>query len=166
MKLIQTLILAAFAIASAPALAQWQWLDKDGRKVFSDRAPPPDVPDRNILKRPGEALRISDDRAAPVPAGTATSAPAAVQSTGQDKELSAKRKQAAEAEAAKRQQETERTAAARAETCERARRTKAGLDAGQRATRLNDKGEREFLDEAGVAAETQRLQGIINESCN
>ena len=25
--------------------------------------------------------------------------------------------------------------------------------------------EREFLDEAGVAAETQRLQGVIDENC-
>jgi hypothetical protein len=35
------------------ASAQWQWTDKDGRKVYSDRAPTSDVPEKNILKRPG-----------------------------------------------------------------------------------------------------------------
>jgi hypothetical protein len=33
-------------------LAQWQWIDKDGRKVYSDRSPPSDIQEKNILKRP------------------------------------------------------------------------------------------------------------------
>ena len=38
------LTLAALA-CSVPlmAAAQWQWLDKDGRKVFSDQPPPPNL---------------------------------------------------------------------------------------------------------------------------
>ena len=45
--------LAICAAMAAPALAQWQWIDNTGRKVFSDTAPPASVPDKNILKRPG-----------------------------------------------------------------------------------------------------------------
>ena len=33
--------------------AQWQWIDKDNKKVFSDQAPPSEIPDKNILRRPG-----------------------------------------------------------------------------------------------------------------
>lgn len=161
MKLLPLLTFVAVVLASAPVSAQWQWLDKDGRKVFSDRAPPPEVPEKSILRRPGGPLRGADEAASPTAPASGGPAPA----TGQDKELNARKKQAEDAEAAKRRQDEERMVRAQAETCERARRTKAGLDAGQRATRLNDKGEREFLDEAGVAAEIQRLQGIINESC-
>jgi hypothetical protein len=40
---------ASFAVT---ALAQWQWIDKDGRKVYSDRSPPSDIPEKNILKMP------------------------------------------------------------------------------------------------------------------
>ena len=44
------------------AQAQWQWIDKDGRKVFSDRAPPSDIPDKNILKQPGSRVAAPDGK--------------------------------------------------------------------------------------------------------
>ncbi|MES2052695.1 MAG: DUF4124 domain-containing protein, partial [Pseudomonadota bacterium] len=44
----KTLVLAlAGASFSLTALAQWQWLDKDGRKVFSDRSPPAEVQEKD-----------------------------------------------------------------------------------------------------------------------
>ena len=43
--------LTVLACSSAPA--QWLWIDAAGNKVFSDTAPAPDVPEKNILKRPG-----------------------------------------------------------------------------------------------------------------
>src|SRR6188768_2550141 len=33
------------------AHAQWQWTDKNGKNIFSDTAPPPEVPEKNILRR-------------------------------------------------------------------------------------------------------------------
>ena len=44
MKLKSALILGVLSAVSLVAAAQWQWLDKDGHKVFSDRAPPPETP--------------------------------------------------------------------------------------------------------------------------
>jgi hypothetical protein len=40
----------AFALSAA---AQYQWVGKDGRKVFSDRPPPADILEKDILKQPG-----------------------------------------------------------------------------------------------------------------
>src|SRR4051812_45621873 len=92
--------LALIALAcSAPLLAaaQWQWIDKDGRKVFSDQAPPADGPANRILKQPGV-------RSAPAPAAAdaAVEASAAVKPapgpkpkvSGKETELEAKKKQA------------------------------------------------------------------------
>ncbi|MEK9952913.1 MAG: hypothetical protein VW687_12250 [Curvibacter sp.] len=84
---------------------------------------------------------------------------------GVDKSLQDKRKQAEDAEAAKRKAEEERNARIRAENCSRAQQAKAGVDSGARMARINERGEREFMDEAALAAESQRLQGIINENC-
>ena len=42
MRPLSLLLSAALLLAGTPAFAQWMWLDKDGRKVFSDRAPPPE----------------------------------------------------------------------------------------------------------------------------
>ena len=51
MKLHKYLLVALACFWSAGAMAQWQWLDKDGRKVFSDR-PPQDIAQDKILKQP------------------------------------------------------------------------------------------------------------------
>jgi hypothetical protein len=69
----QCLVLGLCCLAWAVAQAQWQWVDKDGRKVFSDRAPPPDIPARNILRQPGSSAR----RHRGCCAGAAASAPGA-----------------------------------------------------------------------------------------
>lgn len=159
--MIRPLIVLAACLYALTASAQWQWLDKDGRKVFSDRPPPADVPDKNILKRPGN--RGTSAVTIPAAAPSASSAPTAP--VGVDKSLQEKRQQAEAAEAAKRKEEEERNARIRAENCSRAQQAKAGVDAGVRMARVNEKGEREFMDEASTAAESQRLQTIINENC-
>ena len=45
--------LAACALlATGVASAQWLWIDSAGNKVFSDTAPPPGTPEKNILRTP------------------------------------------------------------------------------------------------------------------
>lgn len=156
------------------AVAQYQWIDKDGRRVFSDRAPPADIPAKNIVKQPrGASLPV---RAAPVAeaasaeasATAATPAVAAASgaaSAGVDKALEEKKKQAEAAEAAKKKAEEQAQAAARAENCKRARSAKATIDSGVRLVRTNEKGDREFLDDAERAAEQKRVAAIIESDC-
>lgn len=156
-------------LLSAPALgsAQWQWIDASGRRVFSDQPPPPEVPARSILKQPGQRATSS----APAdPAPTTSPNPPAAQASppqpgGLDKTLEARRKQAADAEAQKRKAEEERIAKLRAENCSRARQAKATIESGIRLARVNDKGEREILDDDARAAETRRLDEVIASEC-
>ncbi len=160
------------------ALAQWQWLDKDGRKVYSDRPPPLDTPEKNILKqpgvRPGAAPVAAPPPAAPPPASTA-SAPAnaaaaaaapAPRPAGKDAALEEKKKQAEQAEAARQQAEQEKFQKTRADNCARARQAKAGFDSGARIATTNKAGERIILDDDARAAETKRLQNVIQSECN
>lgn len=162
MKPTRTLICMALCLYALAASAQWQWMDKDGRKVFSDRPPPANVPEKNILKRPsGRGSAGVDAAADPAPAA----APRAATAAGVDKSLQDKKKQAEDAEAAKRKAEEERNARLMAENCRRALQAKSALDSGARISRINEKGEREFMDEGALAAEGQRVQSIINENC-
>lgn len=177
MKLLPTLFFISLSCASLGASAQWQWIDKDGRKVFSDRAPPADIPDKNILKRAGGRVPSAPPATAPEASdGSATGAPGAqapaaplVPSTdknaGVDKDLQAKKKQAAEAEAAKRKEEEEKIAKAKVENCARAKQAKATLDSGVRIARTNAAGEREVMDDAAREAELKRIQGIMAADC-
>jgi hypothetical protein len=173
MKLLRATLLGLACALPALSFAQWQWIDKDGRKVFSDQSPPADVPAKNILRRPGSraapveasipaAAASAASSAAPHPAKPAASA---LKLSGKDKELQEKRKQAADAEAAKKKALEEEIAKLKAENCARAKRSKATFDSGVRVARMNDKGEREFMDEAARAAETKRLSGVIASDC-
>jgi hypothetical protein len=171
---IHKLVLLAFACTwSLGASAQWQWIDKDGRKVFSDRAPPLDIPEKSILKQPGGNL---GGRAAQKPApaaGDSESAaaasaprlPASAAAGGKDKELEEKKAQAEAAEAAKKKAEEEKLAKAKAENCTRARQAKATFDSGRPMMHTNAQGERVYLDEATRAAESKRIDGIIATDC-
>ena len=110
MKIHSVLLALALVGMGGAAVAQWQWLDKDGRKVFSDRAPPPDVAEKSILKRPNSAAKApatvvtaEEDSAKAVAAAPSLSASRPV--GGVDKELEAKKRQAADAELAKRRAE-------------------------------------------------------------
>jgi hypothetical protein len=168
MKIHSILLAVALFGVSGAATAQWQWLDKDGRKVFSDRAPPPEVPEKSILKRPSSAGKAAptatgDDvqaSEAPLPLAAA-SRPAG----GVDKELEAKKKQAADAELAKRKADEERITKAKIENCARAKQSKMAFDSGIRLSRTNAAGEREVLDDAARAAELKRIQTIIDSEC-
>ncbi len=162
MKLTQFLVAMTACVISFSSIAQWQWVDKDGRKVFSDRPPPSDVPDKNIINQPNSRLKTTGD--APV----MTAVPALITSKpgeGIDKSLMEKKAQAEASEASKRKAEEERIARTKADNCTRALQAKAGVDSGTRLSRINEKGEREFYDEMARAVESQRIQSTIDANC-
>ena len=178
MKLKRAVLLAALSLAAMTALAQWQWLDKDGRKVFSDQAPPSDIPAKNILKQPpgraaaapaptiGDAVPAANTDAGKTAAATPPKPTAsAPRLSGKDKELEEKKKQAEAAEAAKKKADQERVAKIRAENCERAKKAKASLDSGVRIATTNAKGERDYMTDAARAAESKRLGEIAASEC-
>lgn len=171
MKIHRAILTATLALSCLSAFAQWQWLDRDGRKVFSDRAPPADVPEKSILKRPG---RQTPPPQAPAEGTEGAASPTTPAQTGAvptpkkselDAKLEEKKKQAEQAEAAKRKAEEARVAQARAENCARAKQAKASLDSGVRMAVTNAKGEREIMDDAARATESKRIQGIIAADC-
>lgn len=169
MRIFRYFLICAVGLTSIIALAQWQWTDKDGRRVFSDRAPPADVPEKNILRRPGNQ-RATDSRATKAittiaGASAAQDAASVPKLSGVDKELAAKKKKAEEAQVAKHKEEEERVLKARVENCARGKQAKAGFDSGVRMAQFNEKGEREILDDAARAAEMQRIQSIISSDC-
>ena len=167
MKMHKLLLLALACTWSVGALAQWQWIDKDGRKVFSDRPPPQDIPDSKVLKQPRFTPTLP---AAPAKAASAAQAPAstpasAAAGSGKDKELEKKKAQAEADEAAKQKAAEAKQAVARADNCNRAKEAKAVFESGKPVRKADAQGELVFLDEAGRAAEMRRIQSIIDADC-
>ena len=173
MKMIRILLALGLAGLCFAASAQWQWIDKDGHKVFSDRAPPADVLEKNILKRPGNRkppATLPSETASEADAPALTAAPllpaSAGKTSGLDKELEAKKKQAADAEAAKRKAAEAEVTKAKIENCARAKQAKATFDSGVRVGRTNAAGEREIMDESARASEIKRINAILARDCN
>ena len=163
--------------ASVDAQAQWAWRDANGRINASDRPPPRNIPDKDIITRPSADTAR---RAVPPPvtAAAATAAASAslpgvvpgaaagsVPKGPLDRELEARKRAADLEQAAKAKAEEERLAAQRADNCRRARSQLAALESGQRIARANDKGEREVLDDRGRAEETRLARDAIASEC-
>ena len=162
MKKTRSLLLSVLCAAPLLAFAQWQWVDNAGRRVFSDQPPPADIAPNRILKQPGQR---GPALAPPETAAPATTAAALPKPSGTDPVLERKRKEAEAAEAAKKKAADEKFAQAKAENCARAKESKATLDSGHRIARMNEKGEKEFLDDKQRDAEVKRIQTIIARDC-
>jgi hypothetical protein len=155
------LAVLVLALAAPQAQAQWKWRDRTGQINVSDRPPPLDVPDKDILSRPTP----ENFRLAPAATASATSAPALARAAPADRELEARKRAAEQEKATKARAEDERLLAQRSENCRRARGQLATLESGQRIARANDKGEREVLDDRARAEEMRLAREVIGTDC-
>jgi len=158
------LILPLLALAQT----QWKWRDAQGRIQYSDRPPPAGTADKDILARPPGAQQSHVIQVLPV--GQAPSAPAqpaapAASTAVERLQAQERDKQTRESEA-KLKAEEARNKQIRADNCKSAREQMASLRSGMRVARINDKGEREVLDDAQRNAQIQRTQEAINSNCN
>jgi hypothetical protein len=133
-----SLLLAASALASVAQAQVYKTVDANGQVHFTDRAPS----DATQVRTPTPP-KTPAAPAAPRPAATAPAA-----SPGEAPPLPVSNTQS--------QQVQRDVAAAREEQCKTARENYDKSVRAQRIYRVNDKGEREFLD--GAAADAARLQ--------
>jgi len=82
-----------------------------------------------------------------------------------DPELQARKKATEQEQAAKAAEDEERQRALRDENCRNARAHLNAMESGQRMARVNDKGEREILDDKQRAAESMRARQVIQSDC-
>ena len=166
--MIRRTVIAIALFAALPALAQiYSWKDKDGKVHYGDTPPPT-----------GEVNQIRGAPAAkpaPAPAPESTGAPGATDTptaqepsrppTLAEREQAFRERRAAEAEARAKAAEEATRDAERERFCEQARNQLGALESGQRVSRFNAAGQREFLDDAARSAEVARLQQQVAEHC-
>lgn len=154
------LTLAVLARPGAVDLARQGWpgqCQRHGR-------PPRDVPDKDILSRPQAAQR----RAAPAPASAASGASAAASApaTALEREIQARQSAPPIKSRPPRPRPTKSAMQPSAPKAAAARAAKiSALESGQRIARMNDKGEREVLDDAGRADEQRRAREAVAANC-
>jgi hypothetical protein len=168
MKILSALLLLTLGLSPLVASAQWQWLDNDGKRVFSDRAPGAEIPAKNILKQPGGLRPVASSVVAPAaPVSPMPNAGSSAPKLAKvDKDLETKKKQADDAEVAKRKADEDRVAKAKAENCARAKQSQATFNSGRRMARTNASGEIEVLDDAGRTEEMKHIQSVMSSDCS
>ncbi|HWL74686.1 MAG TPA: DUF4124 domain-containing protein [Burkholderiaceae bacterium] len=166
------LVLAGFA--STPCEAQWAWKDGNGRTVYSDRPPPPEIkpgsivrqPNTQTLANPAPASGPLDDAAKPADAkgADAKAAPNAPKTVA-EREMEFRKRQQERADSEKKAAEEQTQSAAKTAECDRARGYLKSLEDGIRITKTDASGNREFLDDTQRAAEMERTRKIIQSTC-
>jgi hypothetical protein len=149
------LAIAAVSLASQSHAQINKCVDAGGKTYYSQAACPPNTKASSVRQAPPPA-------AAPAGQGAAK---AAGPKSAAEQELEFRKRRTEKVEADKKAQEKSTEAAQRADNCRSARGTLAGLEAGGRQTRINEKGERVFLDDAQVAQERQRARTAVEEWC-
>jgi hypothetical protein len=167
--------LLALATVGAQAQTLWKWRDAAGQLHISDTAPPAGTPARNIISGPpggvpvAPVLKTTTESTTSTTTTTTTTTAADHAASGAETALDKKKKAAdkerADKEKADRAAVDAKNAAMRQDNCSRARAGLAGIQSGQRMARINDKGEREMLDDAGRAEELKRTQELIASNC-
>lgn len=166
LRLATSAVAAAFALAAAPVHAQWMWKDEGGHVIASDMPPPPGTPSSRIMKSPraGPPPRQVADAPATDQAKPDAAKAEAPKSLA-DRDLDYKQREKERAEAAKKSDEEATKAKALQENCTAVRGNLAGLQAGGRASRVNERGEKVYLDDTQRQAEVTKAQGQIAQYC-
>jgi hypothetical protein len=147
-----------------PAFAQmYKWVDSEGKVQYSDKPPPSNIKTEK-LRNPASAT--SAPAASEGKSGAKKDAVKPGPKTVAEQEQAFKKRQL---DAAKAQQEAgQKQAEARekAENCRRAKAAVTSLQIGGRQMRIDEKGERAFLDDQQVAQEMAKAQQEAAAACN
>ena len=138
------------------AHAQYLWIDEKGVKQLSDRPPPPNVPEKRILKAPGKTSFSPDATPAEEPAAPARNAP-----TLAERNADNNRRQSEAAQAAGKAADEARLRAETAANCEIAKKNQQAINDGIRIANYDKNGERYFLSDAEKAEQEKNNRKVL-----
>ena len=146
----------------------YKWKDKNGTTRYSDTPPPSNIKQEAIGSKK-LAKPATQAPAAPVvneqPADKEAAKDSPPVPGSADEEAAAKRQINAEAEK-NNKLEKEKQEADKAENCKAAKSNLASYEQGGRVYKMNEKGERVYLDENDFKAGREKATQEINENCN
>ena len=153
-------LMSGIWLAASPVAAEtYKWTDPEGKVHYSDQPPPANAKEQVM----GKPRKPAASTAAP--AVTDKGAPAAKAKTYVEQEADFKKRQveAAEREAAQKKKADE--VAENKQNCEQVRVQLKVLQAGGRVTQTNAQGEREYMSDAQIGQEIERLNKAEASLC-
>ena len=155
-------LLATLLLAASPlAMAQYMWIDDKGLKQLSDRPPPPNVPEKRILKAPGKPL-FNPNAVEPEPAipDTPAGKPAP---TLAERNADFNKRRTEAAEAARQAAANAKRKADEAANCDAARQNQQALDQGLRLSTYDKNGDRGYMNDEQREELRKNTQKVLAE---
>lgn len=141
----------------APAHAElYKWVDSEGRIQYSDRPPPPGASKEQRLNIP------RNPPAAAIPAAPAAEGQPAEPKTAADKEVDYRKRKVDEEQA---RQKSEAEEKQRQEQCINAQQRLRGFEDAGRVYTVNEKGERQYIDDEARARGIEQARQDIGKYC-
>lgn len=149
-----------------PASAQmYKWVDANGKVQYSDKPPPSNVKTEK-LREAAPAPAASAPAAGEGKGGAKQDAAKAGPRTAAEQEQAFRKRKLDEAKAQEDAGQKQAEAREKAENCTRAKAAVANLQMGGRQVRIDEKGERVFLDDQQIAQELARAKQDAAAACN
>jgi hypothetical protein len=154
MKRIALVAFVVLAAAGGAHAQLYKWKDASGRMQYGDRPP------AGVTAEP-----MSRSRAVATSATAAPAAQVAAPRTPAEQEQEFRKRQLEKQEKAREEEKLAMETQAREENCRRAKLQLTSLESGVRQARLNDQGERIFLDDAGIEREKADARKAVSQHC-
>jgi hypothetical protein len=164
MKRLSVAIWLALCLALPASAQMYKWVDSEGKVQYSDKPPPSNVKT--------EKLRAPASASAPAASEgkgkgeTPKDAAKAGPKTAAEQEQAFRKRQLDAAKTQEEEAKKQAEARDRAENCKRAKAALANLTLGGRQMRIDEKGERVFLDDQQIVQETARAREEAAAMCN
>ncbi len=142
-----TLAVAALLVITAVNAEIYQWKDENGKTIISDKPPV------GAARLP---LKVEKD---------APASNAAPQKTTADREMEFRKRQKESQESADKTQKEQAASADKKENCENTRRYLQTLESGERVSKLDDKGERYYMEDAQRQQEIAKAKQNMQAAC-
>lgn len=163
MKRVSVALGLALCVALQASAQMYKWVDSDGKVQYSDKPPPSNV---KTEKLPVPARAVGAPAAKAGNAAAPKDAAKAEPKTAAEQERAFRKRQLDAAKAQEDEAKKQADARDRAENCKRAKAALANLALGGRQVRMDQKGERVFLDDEQIARETARAREEAAAVCN
>ncbi len=171
MKRLSVAISLALCVALPASAQMYKWVDANGKVQYSDTPPPSNIKAEKLrapaaaVKAPAASAPGAGEAKGEARGGTQKDAAKAGPKTPAEQEQAFRKRQSDTAKAQEEDEKKQALARDKAENCRRAKAAVANLQIGGRQMRIDEKGERAFLDEQQIALETAKAQQEAAAAC-
>jgi hypothetical protein len=163
MKRLSVALGLALCVALQASAQMYKWVDSDGKVQYSDKPPPSNIKTEK-LRDPARAASVP--AASEAKGAAQKDAAKAGPKTAAEQEQAFRKRQLDAAKAQEDEAKKQAQAREKAENCKRANAALANLQIGGRQMRIDDKGERVFLDDQQIVQETAKARQEAAAACN